>query len=362
MSKEIGSTYWLTPNVLDNLSRISLKKPNILDINESYVSTCRSAIGLTLDVLHITSKKALIPAFTCESVLEPFLKRGYDIFPYPVGKDLKIHWNEFEKVIREVRPSVILIHSYFGFNSTEELRNYIPNLCSRGIFFIEDMTQSMFSDFEPLSANFHVGSIRKWMPIPDGAFVTLPFEETDEDVELVSAKLKAFVAKGNWIQNGKGSKSVFRKQFEIAENILNSRDKVYSMSSISKKLYAATSIKEMKDRRRINYFYLENHISKDLCLSNHLDVVFNEIVSGICPFHLPIFVKENRNELQQYLASNDIYATVIWKCPDEFVDKINDDAIYIYNHILCFHIDQRYDMDDMDRIVDILKRYYKRDN
>ena len=62
--------------------------------------------------------------------------------------------------------------------------------------------------------------------------------------------------------------------------------------------------------------------------------------------------------LQQFLAQHHIYATVIWACPKEFENKINDEARYIYDHILCFHIDQRYNTEDMEYIVEVLRKYY----
>ena len=360
MAKEIGSTYYLAPHSTDSFPKKSLSQPNILKAGESYVSTCRSAIGLCLDKLCIERKVALLPSFTCESVLHPFLKWGYDVYPYPIGRDLKINWEQFKSVIDEIRPSVILTHPYFGFNTTEELRNHIAELrVNDKIIFIEDMTQSMFSGFKPLPTNYHVGSIRKWMPIPDGAFTTAPFHRNEEDTELAEAKIKALTEKGNYILNGKGDKESFRKDFATAESILDSRENVYSMSSVSREIFAHTEIEGLKDRRWKNYQYLLNHVINDSVLSNRIEVIQKDLTGDVCPFHFSAYVKKGRRELQQYLAKNDIYATVIWGCPTEFEVLINEDARYIYDHILCFHVDQRYNVDDMRRIVNTLSDYYK---
>lgn len=360
MQKEIGSTFWLHPSALELLQGRSLKCPNILNIQESYVSTCRSAIGLCLDVLCVERKVALLPAFTCESVLGPFLKRGYKVFPYSIRCDLTTSWEQFKTEVDKVKPCVILTHPYFGFNTTEELRSHIEELrINDGILFIEDMTQSMFSDFLPLPSNFHVGSIRKWMPVPDGAFTTVSFHGSEEDNELVAAKMTALTEKGDFLLNGKGSKEQFRKDFGIAEAILDSRENVFAMSSVSRKIFDATDLDMVKESRWMNYSYLLNHLLNDINIYDKLEVVFRELPGGICPFHFPVFVKDGRKELQQYLANNDIYATVIWKCPNEFENTINEDAQYVYDHILCFHVDQRYNIDDMKRIVNTLDEYYK---
>ena len=359
MTNEIGSTYYLPPHFTDSFPKKSFKRPEILNVHERYVSTCRSAIGLCLDELSVERKVALLPSFTCESVLNPFLKRGYVVYPYPIGRDLDIEWSQFESVIKRIRPSVILTHPYFGFNTTEALRDHIEDLrINEGIIFIEDMTQSLFSGFKPLPANYHVGSIRKWMPIPDGAFTTAHFCGDEEDDELVEAKIKAFTNKGNYIINNIGDKESFRKEFSVAERILDSRDAVYSMSSISREIYDHTDIERLKEQRWLNYVYLLNHLTNDTCLSSKMDVLLYPLSGIVCPFHFPVYVKDRRRELQQFLAQNNIYATIIWGCPKEFEVLINNDARYIYDHILCFHVDQRYCIDDMKRIISTLNAFF----
>lgn len=360
MNKEIGSTYWLSPDKLSELPQKSIKSPNILKKDEKYVSTCRSAIGLILDELSTNRKVALLPAFTCESVLIPFKNRDYIVYPYPIGLDLDIHWKSFQRKLEETHPSVILIHRYFGFDTTKEINNHILEIRQQGIIVIEDMTQSMFSSFTRLHANYHIGSIRKWMPLPDGAFTTGSLDNmvNNEDQELVMAKIKAMTEKGNWILLGKGEKDTFRKDFTIAEKILDSRERPFLMSSISRELYAATDIKDMCKKRWNNYYYLERKIWRDKTLPLHLKAILSPIDENVCPFHFPVLVKKGRKELQQFLANQSIYATVIWRCPDDFTEMINHDARYIYDSILCFHIDQRYNIDDMEYIISKLKAFY----
>jgi hypothetical protein len=358
MIKEIGSTYWLSQDVIDSLSDRIKTNPIIYCSEESLVSTCRSAIGLILDKIEPIKKVALLPAFTCESVLSSFLKRGYKVYPYPIAKDLKVEWQGFRQAVEKWNPTVVLVHSYFGFNTLEELNDKVSELQSENMIVIEDRTQSMFSRFVLPKADYYVGSIRKWMPIPDGAFVTISFSGKEEDKELCEAKLKAFRNKGNWILYGIGSKADFRKDFSIAEHILDSRDKPYAMSNASKSIYGSTDLMSMKRIRRANYELLVSKIAEDEKLKSHLKMPLPEMNETVCPFHLPVIVENNRESLQKFLASNDIYATVIWGCPKEFENLINDDAKYIYDHILCFHVDQRYDYNDMMRIVDTLKHYY----
>ncbi len=356
--KEIGSTYWLSHNTIENLPENSNNIPAIFD-GASYVSTCRSAIGIVLDALpNIKRKVALLPAFTCESVLISFSYRGYDIYPYHIRKDLTIDWESFRSDLLLIKPSVILVHSYFGFDTIKELRPHILELKEHGITVIEDETQSMFSCKSLINANYFVGSIRKWMPLPDGAFVTVPIHLEEEDRELVAAKMKALIMKGDWILNGIGEKRMFQQAFRNAENILNNRKQAFKMSSESQKLLSETDLLRMKSTRRDNYKTLIDGILNAPTLSNELQLPISEMEKDDCPFHLPVLVKDGRKDLQQYLAKNNIFATIIWACPDAYKEVIDNDSKYIYDHILCFHIDQRYNQSDMIRIITTLKKYY----
>jgi dTDP-4-amino-4,6-dideoxygalactose transaminase len=357
MIKEIGSTYWLSQEEIDAIPSTYVGRPCI-DKAKSYVSTCRSAIGLILDEIDASNKIALLPAFTCESVLYSFLRRGYKVYPYQIERNLNVNWTDFNSSINEYHPSVILVHSYFGFNTLEALNDKISGIQSSNIYVIEDCTQSMFSGFTLPNANFYTGSIRKWMPIPDGAFVSVSYNDIEEDTELCVAKMKALKNKGNWIMRGIGRKSDFRNDFSKAENILNSRNRTYAMSSLSKAIFSSIDIEALKQIRRENYNLLASSISSNKELNSHLILPLPTSADSTCPFHLPVLVKERRKELQNYLASNDIFATVIWACPEEFEKMINENVKYIYDHILCFHVDQRYDCHDMMRIIDTLKNYY----
>lgn len=46
---------------------------------------------------------------------------------------------------------------------------------------------------------------------------------------------------------------------------------------------------------------------------------------------------------------------VIWH-KAECSPVVDEDADYVYDHILCIPVDQRYDSDDMERIVTVLGR------
>lgn len=359
MKNEIGSNFWITSRQYQSIIHSSSdEEPRLWGCNNTFLSTCRSAISSALRTIDSdTTKIALLPAFTCHSVLHPFLQNGYKVFPYRVNTDLSIDPEAFIEDVKTYQPSVVLVHSYFGFDTTGNLQSIVDELKSIGVFIIEDLTQRLFSTFQCLSSNCQVGSIRKWMPIPDGAFVsTLLSDIIDEDKELAQAKMEAMMAKGDYIVDDKGEKSVFRQLLKDAEDLLDSRTRSYRMSKASKLIFNSFNLHELAKRRSDNYRFLV-HGMRDI---EDFEILFPDLDNSAVPFLLPVLVKKNRKALQQYLASKDIFPTVIWACPQLFINLIDNQAQYVYDSILCFHCDQRYDIEDMQRICIEINHYYNK--
>ena len=71
------------------------------------------------------------------------------------------------------------------------------------------------------------------------------------------------------------------------------------------------------------------------------------------PLYFPVYVKE-RDELQQFLGERGIYAPVLWPVGELNRDELRGDEAYIYEHMLALPIDQRYDVSQMEQIVQTL--------
>ena len=72
---------------------------------------------------------------------------------------------------------------------------------------------------------------------------------------------------------------------------------------------------------------------------------------------VPLLIHNKRSVLQKYLASQKIYATIIWACPKELRNSISSTAQQIYEEILCIPCDQRYNTFDMQRIIFAINRF-----
>lgn len=357
MLSEIGSSFWIDSqkqySLIDGLS------PDVFGIYGSdfaWLSTGRSAITMALECDQSIRKQkklhALLPAYTCESVIEPFFKKGYTVDFYSLNENLEADYEEIKSIVAKTDTDVFLFHRYFGFDTAKGITEVVDYCRERGIAVIEDRTQCLYSDIPLSNADYYVGSIRKWCETPDGGFIVCrqnSFEKkpTERDYDLERAKLIASYGKYDFLFNGKGDKSTYLTQFAEAEELLEKRDKIYHISDYSLAIQGALNIQDLKAKRRENYKVMVKGIES----VDGIKVMFDVLPDGITPLYLPLLV-ENRQEVQLKLRNEAIYAPVIW--PKAECIDCKPETKYLYEHMLCIPIDQRYGTDDMQRIVDCL--------
>ena len=245
--KEIGSSFSSRIN-----SEISNHNPTKLFGEKTvFLSTGRSCISEILRIIHVARKIAIVPPFTCESVINPFLDAGYEIVTYTVNLDLSIDYDTLRALIEQKKPTVFLFHRYFGFDTCEYLQELMKEYPE--IITIEDETQYMFSKGEYSWATYRMGSIRKWGPLPDGAYlvcakVTQPYEE---DTQFIKIEVDAMNSKQAYLDNETASTNYF-KMFAEGRAYIDKQKKTYGMSGISKKVIADIDIDWFKNARRMN--------------------------------------------------------------------------------------------------------------
>ena len=165
-------------------------------------------------------------------------------------------------------------------------------------------------------------------------------------------------AKRDYILKNCGFKSEFMPLFSEAENILDSRDSMYAMSRYSTRYLSSLDLKKFSATRRENYLALSSRLKKH----KEITVIFPELSAGVIPFLLPVYAPANRSDFQKFMAKHNVFPTIIWKCPEELIDSLDPKTRKIYDSIICFHIDQRYDKSDMEKVADIVDAYFQQNN
>lgn len=348
---EIGSEFWI-----DNLPGASICEgiPNWLnDYGDSILtSSGRGAISLLLQEVATDNKSVLLPAYTCDSVLLPFIEYGYTCYFYEVDENLS---PIIESIDVYENVGVFLHMGYYGFQTNSNLLSVLQNFQRQSTIIIEDVTHTLFSHFYRYKENdFYVGSIRKWFGVPGGGFLASPKKSFGGPVitnnKISELRTAALVNKANYMKtNDERLKNLFLNQFSDAEILLDKDLSPYCIDSLSMRLINSLDVDELVSRRRENYRVLLEGLNN----VSYLETPFKHLTKFECPIFFPIFIKEKRNDVRKKLIDERIYCPVHWPIPDQI--KETNFNIDIYNTILSIPCDQRYGLNDMERIISILR-------
>lgn len=360
MLSEIGSNFWISPN--EGKSGIPLYPPfqfGYKGTDYVWMSTGRSATRLVLQTIEERKpdikKVVLLPPFTCHTVFEPFIDCGYEIHTMPVAMNLMTSAEDIVRCQAICGAGVVLVHRYYGFNTLPGFDQAVKTVRDNGVIVIEDCTQCLYSDFAISDADYVVASIRKWCGVPDGGFAICKegrflYKPNQTDKAMIEAKLIASELKYQFLFEGKGDKPTFKAKYREGEELLDNQTDYYAIGDLSAAIQAELNVNLLKKKRRTNYKVLLEGIQNIAGVK----VIFDSLPDDVVPLYFPILV-DDRETMQDLLADNDIYAPVVWpkadNCPT--IDEVSET---IYEKILCIPVDQRYDVDDMQRIVNVINK------
>lgn len=355
MKKEVGSIFPLSDSVLKKAE----SEHNVFTNDRLFYSLCREALSEIARVLKVGNKKVLIPAYTCQTVITPFEEAGWNSAYYAVNRNLRIDTNGLMLDVEKYQPSIVVVHPFFGMDLNEEEIYTLNEIKERGINVVLDLTQCLFSTKRYRFPSFIVASYRKWMPIPDGGYLQNKLENIEisqpecENEEFTQREIAAMYLRGLYFGNGEQrTKNISIQLSKVADHIAEYNISAHRMSQIAYNLLEEEDIENNQKSRFINYMYLFQNISESEKVTKVCHDM-NEVTTA--PLYFTIYV-EKRPDLQKLLAQDAIYAPVIWPVEDERV-LINDEVKYIYDHVLAIPCDQRYNEQDMQRVVDIINNY-----
>ena len=324
--------------------------------DKKFFNTGRSAIEFLFRYC-ITNNctEVLVPNYICNSVLDAIGRAGYKYKMYSITRDFDIDLNDLKRQLTQETKAILFIN-YFGGTISKETAEKLLELKKQGIVLIEDDTQCLFSRMKDIIGigNYIVASIRKWVAIPDGAVLyaeveKLPIVKLEEGYNQYSMLyLLAQIMKSEYLKNNNLDKNLYLKLIKQSTNELFSDYKIRKMTHISENLLLNMDINTIIERRRINYQFLYDELSK--IREIELPV---KLKNGMTPFGMPIFIK-NREELFEYLIKNDIYCNIHWKGL-----MAGEVAIDVSNKILTIPCDQRYNLEHMKYVGEKLVNFYK---
>ncbi len=351
--KDIGSIF---PLCADDMSSIDKKSHGeTSQENRINFSLCREAIYSVAEIYKYTRKIVLIPAYTCQTVIDPFVQQGWKCFFYNITENLRIDAQDLLQKYRSIQPTLIVVHPFHGMELNNSELDTLKAIKEDGCVLMEDITQCIYSNIRPSIFDYFTGSYRKWFKVPDGGFVET--KELDniivplsENCDFVSKQVDAMYLRGLYFKTGDEIvKAISIKLNKEAVMSISHTIECHKMSDLSINIMDNEDINTSIEIRFKNYKRLYDRISQTLDLKFACRSI-DEVTTA--PLYFPIYLN-NRTEIQKKLALQHIYAPVLWPVQTEDV-LINDNIRYIYSHILMLPIDQRYNETDMDRIVSVL--------
>lgn len=352
MISEIGSNFWEYNLVTNNTTHGLWWEKK--ELKKEFYKSGRNSIKALCKLVNPNNKVALLPIYTCSTVIEPFIEEGWNVSYYLINNDLSIDNKSLLELCDTLSPSVVLFHSFFGFDTLNNSIDYIKEIKSRNIIIVEDITQSLFSDHCIPFADYYVTSLRKFFAIPDGGFLgsynnNISFKKDRNDTNIQNVAFEAFDLKKQYFKNDSLEiKNQFRIKYQLLNQMIADNSDILSISEKSLKVLNGINSEEIIHKRRENYCILKTVIDSVPYIKN----IITNNMENCTPLYFPIYI-ENRKLFQSYMAENNVYCPIIWP-KSKYINNITDEVEYMYDNMLCIPIDQRYSIEEMNKIIDLI--------
>ena len=295
-----------------------------------------------------------LPSYCCHTMIEPFVSHGFKVFFYDV-------WTSAYGIRRYISDidacDVFLLLDYFG-HVDEETMLISRELKSKGKVIIYDRTHTVFSGVSGDFCDYEFGSYRKWMDVNFGYACShqRPFVDGSgwrQHNDYVGMRQRLFELKAQYMNDNDVKKDAFLPLVDEAESLLSKSYRHWLPDQRSKDVLKSTDVEKICAIRRRNAKVLMDGLH-DISGLRLLFPSFNEKDT---PLLVPVLVAGGkRDALRRHLIQRQIYCPVHW--PLSGLHRISEKAKRIYGEELSLVCDQRYDVDDMHRMVDAIRAFF----
>lgn len=291
-----------------------------------------------------------LPSFFCMEVATK-LKKVFDLCWY---RDLPTEPTPDFNSLRPSTGDLVLAVNLFGVRECRAWQNWFGD--RKDIILIEDHSHDPFSPWARQStAHYAMASLRKTLPIPDGAIVWSPQKQELPKPSLseslgASQKLTAMLLKRAYLKGASLAKDAYRLLQIQGEQQLSSETQAVA-SSFTSNILACLNITKLRQQREAN-------VKQFLQLSStiiHSDWIplFTTWPSGAVPFNSIVVCKthEVRESLRQFLMRQNIFSAIHWQQPLGGLSTNDSTAIDLSKRILTIPTDHRYSDKDIDQVA-----------
>lgn len=284
----------------------------------------RSALQYLLKARSI--QKIAIPWFCCDSVRNACIKVGVAVRQYNINEK----WLPDNVDICD-EEWIYIVNCYGQLTPRDiyALKNKFERV-------IVDNAQAYFS--EPLSGVDTIYTCRKYFGVPDGGVLYSDTFLADELPLDTSYQRMNFL-----LGRFEGTASDFYDEY-VLNNKSFAEAGIKRMSILTRNLLHGLDYGYICQKREDNFSVLAEMLD---------DINFLTVIKPKGPFAYPLLL-ENGAEIRRKLISKKIYIPCLW--PNVLTDTPKDSWEYeLANNILPLPVDQRYGLNDMKYLVDMLK-------
>ncbi len=289
----------------------------------------RNALEYILRSLH-EIKHLYIPYFTCDVVMEPIKKMAIPFSRYHINEHL-----ELSEDINVQKGEYILYTNYYGIKDS-----YCKVLAEQyGEKLIIDNAQAFYAKCIANIKTFY--SPRKYVGIPDGGIayiegdISIEQYEQDQSWDRCSHLLKRYD-----LIPSDGYADFKENSHKLANQSIK------RMSNLTQSLLCSIDFVKIKEARRQNF----KELHKAFKSINKLDTIHLDDFEA--PLVYPLWI-ENGKELKSELIKQQIFCATYWPNVFEWCKEYEFEK-KLANNIICIPVDQRYDNEDMLRIINII--------
>jgi len=338
-----------------------------LSYSPIFCSEGRSALYLILKRSKLSiGDTVLLPAYLCDSIVNVVKKLGLNLRFYRVLENLEVDFDDLEAVAEKAK--VLLIIHYFGFpQNMEEILRFCKE---KEILLIEDCAHALYSRWKGkylgTFGDYGFFSLRKSLPSLDGGmfFISDKRISLDESGSDCSQKehsqpfsIFSLLIKYGEFGVGFTPRTFFRRFKSIRKGFIeyDATRKTNSLRGISKtslSLLKITSEEKIVEKRRKNYFFLQEHLQG----FNNIKFLYPSLSEGVCPLCFPILT-DNRDKIRINLLKKGINLRAFWDIlPQEISSSDYSTSYQVAEKILLLPVHQSLDKRHLDYIEYSLKK------
>ncbi|MBO7218099.1 MAG: hypothetical protein J6V50_05305 [Clostridia bacterium] len=291
--------------------------------NIARLNTGRAAIYHAVKAFGVNT--VWVPFYQCETVRDFLLKKGIEVKYYRIDK-------EFNPVdIEQKDNEAVVIVNYFGIMSKKRLLG----LAKRYKNVIIDNSQSFFS--EPLKNAMNVYSARKFVGVPDGAYVI--GEGVEKGVEEYPLCHSSDTAAFLFMRCEYGCEGKGYEARSLNEERIDKED-IMQMSALTRKLLDGADYKKNIAKRKEN-FKIADKLFKDI---NKIDAKM--YYDKCCvPMVYPLVVEDDAllgKMLQNKHFQGHWWGYVLKEVPEDSFEY------WLSRYVIPITIDQRYGREELE--------------